>query len=421
MVDILIERRTARIEYTMEFIFGVRGIKFQFLTDSIEFEKSTNHKLCYLDNNSDVKRIQPSKLLFEEGTRNIRIELSDFYGEECMSFDGLSDPIASIFYTLTRYEEYMCEEHDEHGRFPYEKSILKRWGWVERAMCDRWSMAILNFIGIEQEKDVKRVRLVPTFDIDNTYAYKFKTGRRKYLSIARDLITLNWKRLKERNEVSRGGEDPYDTFLLIEKVASVYSETLIFWLVGDLASRDRNLSIEVPEHRLLIQKMDSNSHVNLHPSYASNGEIQNLIAEKERLEEIVGRTVNRSRQHFLRFSVKQTFENLEASGFEHEYSMGFAEKPGFRSGTAHPHYWFDLTSNTKRNLCIHPFIYMDGSLNEYLHLSVEESKKLIDRLYAELLKYGGDFVFIWHNETIGGYGKWNGWKAVLDHTLSLNK
>lgn len=421
MVDILIERKTARIEYTMDFIFGMRGITFQLLTDPDAFERSTNYKLCYSGHSVQAKTIVPSKLLNEERIRELLIDRGDFSGVQCVSFDGVSDPIASIFYTLTRYEEYTCTERDDHGRFPYEKSVLRSWDWIERAMCDRWSMAVLNFIGIEPKKDSTSVRLIPTFDIDNVYAYKFKTGKRKYLSIAKDLIGFNGKRLKERNRVSRGQKDPYDTFSLIESVANRYPETLIFWLVGDLAPKDRNLGIDVPKHRLLIQKMDSNGRVNLHPSYASGGEIRNLVDEKKRLEKVLGRTVNRSRQHFLRFSVDRTFANLNATGFEHEYSMGFAEKPGFRSGTAHPYYWFDLSTNRKTNLCIHPFVYMDGSLNEYLHLSVEESKRLIDRLYAEVAEYGGDFVFIWHNETIGDYGKWKGWKAVLDHTLNLNK
>ena len=106
-------------------------------------------------------------------------------------------------------------------------------------------------------------------------------------------------------------------------------------------------------------------------------------------------------------------------GFVHEYSMGFAEHVGFRSGTARSHNWFDLLSNQSTDLIIHPFAYMDGTLREYMNLSQDESKTMIRQLFDEVKRYGGDFIFIWHNETIGDYGNWKGWSDVLDFTFIL--
>jgi hypothetical protein len=62
---------------------------------------------------------------------------------------------------------------------------------------------------------------------------------------------------------------------------------------------------------------------------------------------------------------------------------------------------------------------MDGSLNEYLKLSTTEAKNRIEKLLQEVEKFGGDFIFLWHNETITDHGIWKGWSSVLDFTLSL--
>ena len=64
---------------------------------------------------------------------------------------------------------------------------------------------------------------------------------------------------------------------------------------------------------------------------------------------------------------------------------------------------------------------MDGTLNEYMNLSIEDSKIKIKELYQEIEKFGGEFSFIWHNETINNIGKWKGWEHVLNFTLNISK
>ena len=419
MVDVLVDDITTRIEYTMGFIFEARGISYNLITDKELFQSSNNRKLYYGTDVAQKFKIDSCRLLFEKGVGQHQFDLGDFNGEECMVIDGCSDPIASIFFTLSRYEEYLSVQRDEHGRYPFELSVLQKWDWINKAVSDRWAEIILKFVGVEHHEIVRGVNLIPSFDIDNTYAYKLKKGKRQNLSIARDYLRLDWGRIKERKSVKRGGVDPYDTFDKIIKVARENEFTKVFWLVADLAPKDRNLSVAVPAHQNLIRKIGEVADVNLHPSYASNGEVGKLIEEKKRLESILETAVEKSRQHFLRFDLNYTYSNLEKTGFKHEFSMGFAESTGFRSGTARPHRWFDLKADRISELMIHPFSYMDGTLNEYMGLTTEESKELISQLYSEVDRFGGDFIFIWHNETIGDYGKWKGWSEVLEFTLKL--
>lgn len=408
-----------RLEYTFDFIFKLRGIDYELTTDEKEYSDSKSKKLNYSSKELSGNQIVPSSILFEEEIKQYQLENAIFGNSECLSLNGIADPIASIFYTISRYEEYVSDKKDEHGRFPFSESYLNLYGWIEKCICDRLSLEILERFDVSAAISNPPAQLIPTFDIDNTYAYKLKTGSFKFLSNCKDLLQFNFERIKERRAVHKGEKDPYDTFELIRDIGVKNKETKLFWLIGKRAEKDRNISIDDHEHQTLITSLDRDLEVNLHPSYNSNSDTYKIENEKLTLERVLDREIIRSRQHFLRFQLPKTYNSLVSAGFHHEYSMGFAEHVGFRSGTARSFYWFDLIENKKTNLIVHPFAYMDGTLNEYMKLSIEESKSKIQELYIEVCRYGGDFIFIWHNETIGDYKKWKGWSDVLHFTLNL--
>lgn len=416
---VFIDSINNRIEYTFDFIFKSRGLNYELTSDIQAFNDFDGVKLNYSSHQLDGNQIIPSEILFEKEIKSYKLQKAKFNNEFCLSLNGVVDPVASVFYTLSRYEEYTSKVKDQHGRFLFEESYLKEYNWVEKCICDRWAIEVLRFLRLESVVSIDPVKLIPTFDIDNTYAYKLKTGKLKFLSICKDLLNFNFERIKERKYVLNGAKDPYDTFDLIREIGINNKETKLFWLIGERAEKDKNISIENREHQQLIISLDKDFEVNLHPSYNSNGDIQLVDNEKNKLEVLLSRKVIRSRQHFLRFQLPNTFQALISVGFLHEYSMGFAENVGFRCGTAKSHHWFDLTQNKKTDLIVHPFAYMDGTLNEYMQLTIEESKQKIQQLYNEVCEFGGDFIFIWHNETIGDYKKWKGWSEVLDFTLNL--
>lgn len=417
MVKVLVPKITPRVQYTMDFVFKARGINYELSTEWIGNEQGA--VLIYgVAEIEGFLQIEASDLLFEDSIGSILPERHVQEDIELLSFKGIPDFLASIFFVLSRYEEYMGYPKDEHGRFCASASLQMQFGWMEKCVCDRWAEAVLAKLGLVPDRTL---RVIPSFDIDNTYAYRLKAGMRKFLSRARDVLNRDIGRMQERRAVERGAQDPYDTFERIREVVQTHELTRIFWLIAPHGPMDRNISIENQEHQHLIQLMDGISSVGLHPGYASNGSAQRILLEKRSLENLLGHSIDHSRQHFLRFRLPETYQALEICGFRHEYSMGFAECLGFRNGTGRPFPWFDLSANRISELIIHPFAYMDGTLNEYLHLSISESKTRIAELYKEMKAVGGDFVFIWHNETIGNYRKWEGWSEVLDFTLNLEK
>lgn len=410
----MVDGNHPRLEYTLDFIFKEREFDYQLLLDN---RAGVKIDFAYMNSDrSDLICFTSSSVLFSNAIyRSAPIWEEK---ENCLSFDGVCDPFASIFYVLTRMEEYAVEKKDSHGRFPLVQSILSDQFRIEKAWCDRWAVSILSKIGMVVPEP-SAPTIVPTFDIDNTYAYKYKSGLRRQLSILKDRLKGNAFRIHERKRVEKGGKDPYDTFDLIRDTAQRFKQTQIFWLVRSHGKFDRNLSIQVSEHRNLIKSMSDVASVNIHPSYASLLNSTEVTQEKKDLEAILGKPISASRQHFLRMQLPKSYRVLLHSGILHDYTMGFAEHVGFRCGTARTHFWFDLEKNERTELQIHPFVYMDGTLNEYMQLSAAEAKEKIQQLYEEVTRYGGDFCFLWHNETIGNYGIWLGWQSVLEFTLNL--
>jgi hypothetical protein len=166
--------------------------------------------------------------------------------------------------------------------------------------------------------------------------------------------------------------------------------------------------------------MSTTCEIGIHPSFKSNSYEFYLHNEIERLESIIKKRVHLSRQHFLILKFPYTYQTLIGQEISDDYTMGFADVIGFRAGTARPFKWFDLTKNEITNLTVHPFVFMDGTLNDYMKLTPDQAIKQIDLLYQEVKEYGGEFSFIWHNETIGEYGIWKDWSKVFEYSINLN-
>ncbi len=179
MLTIYTENITTRLSYALYFVCTLRDITFQLTDDPIEFENAPGNKLNYSDRFFDsVCTIKPATLLFDKQISTFGIENKTFNGEECIAFNGITDPLASIFYVLTRYEEYTSKSTDKFDRFEAKNSILNRFGWLERVVCDRWAESIIDYLNANGNQVIfvkpEKVHFLPTFDIDNAFAYLHK-------------------------------------------------------------------------------------------------------------------------------------------------------------------------------------------------------------------------------------------------------
>lgn len=428
MILILVDYITERQIFTFDFIFKRNKNAYKLTNDLEQFLAFEGDKFNYSVREVDhVLQFPPAAILFEEDIKiDIEKNMTRFKwsGTEIIQFYKVPDPFASVFYLLSDYTNYLPKKRDEHNRAISKHSLSASFDWLEKCKTDEWTVLLLTYLskkGFSIVLPSNQTNLLLTFDIDNTFAYRLKDGARGKLATLKDYLRLDKKRIAERKEVrAKQCKDPYDTFDYMRALAERELEVKLFYLVGDFTKYDRNISVKDARHQRHIYQTAQNLSVGLHPSYKSNANRSQLKEEKKRLETIVKKDIHFSRQHFLKLNIPNTYRDLIQLGFTDDYSSGYADAVGFRLGTSNAIPFFDLLRNEITNLTLHPFAYMDGTLNQYLGLSIEDAIHKMKALYDEVSKYGGDFISIWHNETIGDYGIWKGWRTVLDAMIDYH-
>ena len=421
MTLIFVEQVTNRLRYTLDFIFKARGFSYELTTDAARFSTSDSTKFNYSNRSFEgIPTVTPCTLLFDEGIDAIALDKVDFEELEIMSFNQIPDLLASIFFVLSRYEEYWVSERDAHDRFPAICSMQSIYGWLHEPICDRWAITLLTWIGIPMAPSAE-FKIQPTFDIDSTFAYKEKGLLRNMAGAIRDVSKGRITRVMERYQVlSNTRKDPFDTFDRIKALTANYPDTRCFWLMADYGSYNKNLAFNNAKQREIIQEIAKRCEIGIHPGYYSYTSAKTLALEISRLSAVLDKPVTSSRQHFLRVRIPETYTLLVEQRIQEDYSMGYAETTGFRMGTARQTPWFNLRTNEISGLLLQPFCYMDGTLNEYLKLSPEQAIEEVRKLKRVVKEFGGTFSFIWHNETLGFKRHWSGWEPVFEESISYS-
>jgi len=420
---------TPRVEYSFELIFKtILGIELRFTTSSDEFVQSALPKINYSPTNLySGLFLKSHSLLFEKTISTFGIEVVEY--EQMHMFFPTSgdsflpfDPFASAFYIVTRYEEYLSESTDEHERFTDSENILVRHGLHQKPIIDIMAYWVAEQISRRYPAFKIRNRtfqFITSIDIDNAWAFKNKKPLISFGAIMKTIFNRHWDELKQRLIVFLGFQkDPYDTYkYILETYKGLLNHILFFILIGNRDRFDKNISFKNKHFRQLVANLGSVCEVGIHPSYASNSKPWLFETEKQRLEDIMLKPVTKSRQHFLKLKLPQTYQQLLKLDISEDYTMGFASLVGFRAGTCTPFYFFDLCRNRRTKLLIFPFQTMDVTLKNYLELEPDKAWKLIEVLMLEVKKVNGIFISLWHNESLKDSGQWLGWRKVFEQIL----
>ena len=424
MILIYAQQSSNRLEYTLELLFKIiLKSNYRLTTNRQSYENHPGAKINY--SSASVQSgltLRPVTLLFEETIRPlyphpvITGETTGFFPTTDSVFPF--DLLAATFYIATCYEEYTSDKYDLHGRYPAESSLLYRNKLLEKPVVHHWAKLLalkISELWPEYSFPQTAFTCLTTVDIDNAWAYRHKGLIRTCGGFMRDLLDANLPSIRSRfRTITNRQTDPYDSYHFLEETFRGRASHLhLFVLLGNHGKHDKNISHRHPSLRLLIKRLSDNFAVGLHPSYHSSDQPEHLAIEKSRLEQITGKPVIKSRHHFLRMRLPDTYRQLIACGIQEDYTLGYASRPGFRAGLCVPFPFFDIEQNKATNLLLYPLHVMDVTLKDYLAQNPSEAINTIKTLKTEVQRVNGMFISLWHNESLGSTTKWDGWREVF--------
>ena len=431
---VYVSELTNRIEYAFNLLLCdvLGGDGLEFTQDAEAFQAFSGLKINYSDDTlNEGLSFVPHGLLSEKTLEPQRIEVTKhrdlpiFFQVEnsVLPFDVF----AASFYLVSRYEEYLPFKGDQHQRFTPAESLAYKHNFLELPLVNLWANWLREIL-VEHFPEIKfsskPYSFIPTVDVDNLYAYRGKGPKRMIGAAVRDGFKLKVREVAHRvGTVAHVKRDPYNTFRMQDAMhREAGLENIYFMLFAEFAEFDRNLSMHSPLLRHKVRSMSKATTVAIHPSYRSNSDPSIVRYEKESLAKLLSKPVTKSRQHYLKMKMPDTFRNLVEIGIRDDFSMGYAAMPGFRASMATPFAFYDLKADTTLPLTMHPFMLMDVTFIDYFGVSaamaLPRMKKIVDATRA----VNGQLITVFHNRVFSEKEKsWKGWVSLYQQLLNHAK
>lgn len=429
-------RHTPRLLYIADFIGKqLLGEGFQLTTDASAFRQSTGPKINYGDTRltDDEYWIVPHTLLFEQDIRRQAITIFEINGVKAFFATAGELPFdifAASFFLISRYEEYFDYEdeygpymEDEYGRYSHRLSLAWKENFLDIPLVNKWITLLRNelqnrYPGVSFQQPA--FRFMPTYDIDEAYSYRHKDAWRSAGATVKALLKGNWSRIAQRRRVLSNKEaDPFDSYAWMDALHKKYrlNPHYFFLVPAKTGKYDRNILPKEKALQDLIRRHADKYPVGVHPSWQS-GDNPRLIKEEIRtIENITGKKITSSRQHFIRLTMPQTFRRLLEAGITEDFSIGYGSINGFRASAAAPFYWYDLEKETKTGLLLYPFCYMEANSFFEQKFTAEQALDEMRHYYKEVKAVNGLLITLWHNTFLGTDELFRGWRECYEKFL----
>jgi len=154
----------------------------------------------------------------------------------------------------------------------------------------------------------------------------------------------------------------------------------------------------------------------LHPSFDHWCDAAVLQRGCAAMQQAFGLTPTHIRQHWLRFSLRDTWRAQASAGFTQDYTFGFNERPGFRSGSALNYTPWDFVTGTVHSIHACPTMAMDSQFYAYQSMTATARKNAMAALVNEVKAVHGEAAVLWHPHS---FARDYGWSEGFDDMLAL--
>jgi hypothetical protein len=307
-----------------------------------------------------------------------------------------------LYGLLTRREELLSPQRDEHGRWQSESSLLAP--WLDIPLVDLLARGlgaiVARVLGIPATSAIPKWGVALTFDIDFA-GHRVREMPRLALRSLRSGGPMAAAR-SIAGSIAGRVRPKADPALDFDAIADRFEDNNLHGLFfAQSLHRSRWDDYELNHRPDLIRALRRvrarGHHVGVHGSYvtADHG-APFLRMERERLAAVVGGPADCYRAHYLRTRTPEEESRcLIPAGFREDWSIGYSSREGFRLGTAHP-------VETESGITLRPLHMMDVTLRFHRGYSAEVALLTGIRLMSRVKAVGGVAVVLWHPHNLSG-------------------
>ena len=301
-----------------------------------------------------------------------------------------TDIIYNTFFFISRAEELINTQRDEHGRFLAKYSILGKNNRLMIPTVDEYARMLMKLLDLPlPTPSFSQIYL--THDIDTVAHYRHLRGA------IGGIVRGQWHKVIA--SLKNLHNDPAFTFSwLIAQDKKVEGAECIYFVKDTMGK-----GYDYPQYKLdgkdfetaemLIE--NSGAKIGWHGSYYGGDKANRLLGDKAGLH----------RSHYLRCSIDQ-MRRLAEVGVTDDFTMMFPDQVGFRLQTTRAVRWINPKTMTLTDLVLHPLTVMDCTLSNsnYMNLSEDEAYFECQRLFDKVHQNAGEVVILWHNTIVTNDG-----------------